>query len=386
MFPRPLRLCRLPSTPRRCNLTSQLQRQRLLWARNSSTAAQQPKRPASKLWLTLAIVTIAAGGVGAYARFRGDPSSTTLDPVTFTNYQLISKTPVSSTCSIFSLRPKREGGINAEVYQDAFETGIWSVEFKQPQLQVGRDYTPLPPSAQSAQGTNTVEENDTSLQFLIRKDGEVSSYIHGLEPGSVVEMRGPQVGLELTPDVQEVLFIVGGTGIAPALQAAHTILKCMRPREETRMHILWANRRREDCLGGRSDSTSSQRSWWSNLFSMASTTEAPKETTDLEERNYVVEQLEELKRLYPKKFTVDYFVDEENTLIQKDSIMKFINSRAQHPLVGPRKKKLILISGPDGFISYLAGPKMWQNGREAQGPLRGILRELNISGWSVWKL
>ncbi|KAK2865463.1 hypothetical protein FQN49_003546 [Arthroderma sp. PD_2] len=386
MFPRPLRLCRLPSTSRRCNLAPQFRPRHLQWARNSSISPQQSKGPASKLWLAVAVVAIAAGGTGVYSRFRGDPSSTTLDPVTFTNYQLISKTPVSPTCSIFSLRPKREGGINAEVYQDAFETGIWSVQFKQPQLQVGRDYTPLPPSTQPSHGANLVESDDASLQFLIRKDGEVSSYLHNLELGSVVEMRGPHVGLELTPDVQEVLFIVGGTGIVPALQAAHTILKCMRPREETRMHILWANRRREDCLGGCSDSPGSQQSWWSKLFSVSRDGETPEETTDVKQKNYVVEQLEELKRLYPKKLTVDYFVDEEKTLIQKDSIMKFIDSRAQHPLVGPKKKKLILISGPDGFINYLAGPKIWRDGRDYQGPLRGILRELSISGWSVWKL
>ncbi|KAM5480687.1 mitochondrial peripheral inner membrane protein [Microsporum audouinii] len=382
MFPQAIRLCCLSYSPRRCNFTPQLLPRNLL--RNSSTTPQRPpKGPASKLWLTAAVIAIGAGGVGVYTRSRGDTSSNTLDPVTFTNYELLSKTPVSSTCSIFNLRPKRKGGINAEVYQDAFETGIWSVQFKQPQLQVGRDYTPLPPSAHFSLDGN--KGDNTSLQFLIRKGGEVSNYLHDLKPGSTVEMRGPQIGLELTPDVQEVLFIVGGTGIAPALQAAHTILKCMRPREETRIHILWANRRREDCLGGRSNSPVPQRSWWSKLYFSASIIGTPKETME-EQKSYIVEQLDELKRLYPKKFTVDYFVDEEKTLIRKDSIMKYINSRAQHALVGPRKKKLIIISGPDGFVSYLAGRKMWQDGREAQGPLRGILGELNITGWSVWKL
>ncbi|EZF76979.1 hypothetical protein H105_01801 [Trichophyton soudanense CBS 452.61] len=384
MFPRPVRLCRLSSAPRQCNVNAQFSSpNRYQRFRTSSTTSQPPsKGPSGKLWLTAAVVAIAAGGAGIYTRSQGDTSSTTLDPVTFTNYELISKTPVSSTCSIFNLRPKRGGGINAEVYQDAFETGIWSVQFKQPQLQVGRDYTPLPPSMQFS---SLDKGNDTSLQFLIRKDGEVSSYLHDLQPGSIVEMRGPQLGLELTPDVQEILFIVGGTGIAPALQAAHTILKCMRPRDETRIHILWANRRREDCLGGCSDTVGSQWSWWSKLYPTTKAVGTPGENIE-ERRNYVVEQLDELKRLYPKKVTVDYFVDEEKSLIGKDSIMKYINSRAQHPLVGPRKKKLIIISGPDGFVSYLAGPKMWHNGREVQGPLRGILKELNISGWSVWKL
>jgi hypothetical protein len=36
-------------------------------------------------------------------------------------------------------------------------------------------------------------------------------------------------------------------------------------------------------------------------------------------------------------------------------------------------KRQVLISGPPGFISYLAGPKEWQDGKEQQGTLGGLI-------------
>lgn len=41
-----------------------------------------------------------------------------------------------------------------------------------------------------------------------------------------------------------------------------------------------------------------------------------------------------------------------------------------------KKKKLILISGPDGFVAYHAGPKVWSAGKCEQGGLGGNLREV----------
>ncbi|KAK2749411.1 mitochondrial peripheral inner membrane protein [Myotisia sp. PD_48] len=361
----------------------------------SPTTPKPPKtesRTGGKRWLPVAFVTAAAGGIGAYFRYSEDPNIIGLNPTTFTQYELVSKVPVSSTSSIFSLRPTRRS-INAEVYQDAWETGIWSVQFKQPQLQVGRDYTPLPPTTRLFDPTGNSTESDDILQFLIRKDphGEVSTYLHSLEPGSIIEMRGPQIEYELSPDIDDVLFIAGGTGVAPALQAVHTIFKCNGAKEMTRMHVLWANRRREDCLGGQSDNPQFSglvKSGWIRFLPFIFSKETPLEpiSGDDDLKNFTVNELEKLKKLYPGKLTVDYFVDEEKNLIGKDSIMNFIRSRNQPSPDKPRKRKLILISGPDGFISYLAGPKTWKDGYETQGPLLGLLRELNPPGWSVWKL
>jgi hypothetical protein len=34
----------------------------------------------------------------------------------------------------------------------------------------------------------------------------------------------------------------------------------------------------------------------------------------------------------------------------------------------------------------MAGPKLWAQGKELQGPLQGIIKELDLKGWAVWKL
>ncbi|PGH10766.1 hypothetical protein AJ80_07416 [Polytolypa hystricis UAMH7299] len=377
-------------------------------ASSTSTTTSTPPSPPPKRrpWLRIAIVTVFAAGIGAYTRSNQDALDTILNPDTFTRYELVSKTPVSSTCSIFTMRPLHPTpeSLNEEVYYDAWQRGVWSVQFKQPQLQIGRDYTPLPPTANSTSTTylSTDPEEREALRFLIRKEtgGEVSGYLHSLEPGSTIDMRGPHMGFEFPSDVQDVLFIAGGTGIAPALQAAHTLFQNSR---SSRMHILWANRRREDCIGGVNDISSlraidsrSRKPWWRRIFSAAAgapVDEPPTIDDPLSEPSLTVKYLDDIKAHYPR-LTVDYFVDEEGSLITPQSILGFTKTtNTQQPppkgnarVASKASKKLILISGPDGFISFLAGPKTWQNGNEVQGPLRGLLSQLDLKDWTVWKL
>ncbi|PGH30789.1 nitrate reductase (NADH) [[Emmonsia] crescens] len=390
-----LRLSHIPSPAPHCRRQA---------STNTNTNASSLKE---RTWLRVTIVTVVAAAIGAYVRYEKDSSSATLNPYTFTQYELVSKTPVSSSSSIFALRPVKPGD-NDTVYKDAWQRGLWSVQFKQPQLQIGRDYTPLPPISQARVEKEEEEEEEGgggggetgegALQFLIRKDpyGEVSGYLHSLQPGAKLDIRGPRLDYILPADVEEILFIAGGTGIAPGLQAAHTLFRNnKRPDLKTRMHILWANRRREDCLGAVSDSstpaTTGLPSWWKRVFSTGKDSPRKEHTPQnaIGKKSVTVRYLEELKAQYPDMLTVDYFVDEEGALIGKDSILNFTNPEGEN---GTRKRrssggrKLILISGPDGFISYLAGPKMWSGGKEIQGPLQGLIRQLDLKDWSVWKL
>lgn len=256
--------------------------------------------------------------------------------------------------------------------------------FKQPQLQIGRDYTPLPPVS--------VDGDDGSLRFYIRKDplGEVSRYLHSLKLGASIELRGPRIECEIPSDTDTVLFIAGGTGIAPALQAGHTLLRRTNETIKPKVHILWANRQRADCRGGRSDITGNaadtQTSWLSRIFGSSRTVNSPptNEVQNIAEPSIIVRELEALKAQYPGQVTVQYFVDEENHFIGKKSIL----DRAQkdvHPAEA-HKRNLILVSGPEGFISYMAGPKLWAQGMELQGPLQGVLKGLRLKNWTVWKL
>ncbi|KAL4789923.1 hypothetical protein BDV19DRAFT_394604 [Aspergillus venezuelensis] len=356
----------------------------------SSTSAAQsptPKPSASprSRWLRLTLVTVTAAGAGAYVKWRQDSSSsTTLNPARFTPYTLVSRETVSSTGSLFTIKPPRPDGSNSEVYEAAWKTGIWSVMFKQPQLQIGRDYTPLP--------STSPEEDNECLRFFIRKDpfGEVSRYLHSLKIGAPIEIRGPRIECEIPSDTETILFVAGGTGIAPALQAGHTLLRRADQTRKPMIHILWANRRREDCLGGRSETTDAaietQRSWLPRYFKPSTTTSSlqPVGSQESTETSLIVKELEALKARYPEQVTVQYFVDEEESSIGKKSILDFTTTTVPPPEA--HKRNLIFVSGPEGFISYMAGPKVWAQGMEMQGPLRGIIKELDLKDWTVWKL
>ncbi|OJJ69223.1 hypothetical protein ASPBRDRAFT_131689 [Aspergillus brasiliensis CBS 101740] len=365
--------------------------------RHASTSSSSPTPsppstppPKQQRWLRYAFITAAAAGIGALVRSQLGPDSTTLNPIKFTPYYLVSREPVSSTGSYFVLQPPAADGSNHAVYEEAWKTGVWSVMFKQPQLQIGRDYTPLP-------ATCSEDEEDECLRFFIRKDsfGEVSRYLHSLEIGAPIEVRGPRIECEIPPDTQRILFIAGGTGIAPALQAGHTLLRRTNENHKPRIHILWANRRREDCAGGVSETTTpttttaSSRSWFSGLFTSSKGNQSgPVEPPLNTGASLIVRELEALRSQYPGQVTVDYLVDEEGTSIGKQLILDSTSSGPSSQDSGESKStnNLILVSGPEGFISYMAGPKLWAEGMELQGPLRGILKELNLKDWAVWKL
>lgn len=313
----------------------------------------------------------------------------------FVAYSLVAKQPVSSTASIFHLEPKQQSQ-NFDIYKDAWRRGIWNVHFKQPQLQIVRQYTPLPPTDEKS------GEEKGQLRFLIRNDphGEVSSYLHRLPVGADIEMRGPNLEYELTPDVRQVVFFAGGTGIAPALQVAYALFEGTKTGESTKevkdrkLHILWASRMREDCLGGVSDAPPADslppKPTWSGLF----TTPKPKPTPHIsEEKGVIVQELETLKKKYPGQVTVEYFVNTEDTWIDEDAVFRalsrFDDKDFTTGYATPQEQRQVLISGPPGFIAYLAGPKEWRNGREEQGSVSKIVAHAiskNPHNVKVWKV
>lgn len=352
-------------------------------------ASTSSPKSAKNRWLGIVFVSAAAAGAGAYIRSQS-PQSETLNPEKFIKYSLVSREPVSATSSLFTLRPRYPSDGNYDVYEDAWRTGVWSVMFKQPQLQIGRDYTPLPTTA--ATSLSVDEENEGYLRFFIRKDpfGEVSRYLHTLNIGADIEMRGPQIECAIPRETNNILFIAGGTGIAPALQAGYSLLSRTTSKNRPRIHILWASRLREDCIGGESDThkAPTRRSWFSGWFgsseSTPSSSQAVATVSSKQVTSLIVKELEALKSQYPGQITVDYYLDEENRFIGKQDISKLVEST--QPTEGLPKSKLILVSGPEGFISYMAGPKVWAQGQELQGPLKGIIKELDLKDWGVWKL
>ncbi|KAF2218757.1 hypothetical protein BDZ85DRAFT_253323 [Elsinoe ampelina] len=471
----------------------------------------------------------------------------------FTSWSLVYKHAVSTTNALFLLQPfnaSDRGPLDASPfgpgwkspYHELWKNGTWSVTVKQPQLQVAREYTPLPPfphpfffvedeadrdlllqnghRAVSHKLIETISSPIASpsiLRFLIRKDGETSSYIHqrtvsdkNADPNSSIELRGPSRelqdhGLE-EGQVEEIVFLAGGTGIAPAMQLAHGLLarkaasyennichwksglrasKMVRGSllkemdmdkaihlhgnftslppdgDEPRISILWANRSRQECNGGKSDASLQPASWsLRNLFFTSTTSPAPPKDGEVGTFNPIVTHLRSLQRSFAiistlhlasttepdpadakstevildlpadkhgirtqpngrnlvsavhalrsaapapagPKLEVAYFVDEEGSFISK-AHLKHVFTRTALPKYAAtsggadndsnskRRKKLVIVSGPDGFVEHFAGPRDIVNGRVVHGRVGGILGELKreglLKGWEVVKL
>ena len=369
---------------------------------NSGSSLSINTLTARRQWASYILVFSAAfGGAVAYRRYRNPTLTDILNPQTFTPFKLVSKESVSPTCSIFTFRAphvSHHGSFDQNLWN-----GVWSVQIKQPQLQIARAYTPLPPSHVSSVGTSEdAHEDAQDLRVLIRKEpkGEVSGYLHKLPEGAAVEFRGPNIEYVLPKDVEEVVFLAGGTGIAPALQVAHSLLEATTEAKhgaKPRVHILWACRKREDCLGGLSESGSRQKatagSTWSTMLGSSGTTPAGDGVTNSHGRSRIVEELEAFKTRHPDQISIDYFVDEEKRFITVEHIQRRITPRTSDTRTDPglradgiQSNKFILVSGPDGFVDYYAGPKKWEGGKEVQGSLGGALARLNLQEWQVWKL
>ncbi|KAF2128866.1 hypothetical protein P153DRAFT_27297 [Dothidotthia symphoricarpi CBS 119687] len=322
--------------------------------------------------------TSALGGTVYRILKPSNSGNESLNPYTFTPYTLVDKQPVSSTSAIFTLR-HRHGAPEPESVREAWKRSTWSVQIKQPQLQIARAYTPLPP-------TSDGEGKDEDMRLLIRQEtgGELSTYLHRLPEQSTIELRGPNTEFELPDGINEVLFLAGGTGIAPAMQVAYIL----EGRPESTMRILWANRRREECVGGVSDGAGSitSKSGWKGFFgSSDSTAQQPlSDTNNGQEKGIMVKELDTLKarsKAATRDLSVQYFVDEEKSVIRSGDVAKMI-----HESPGEKGSRVIMVSGPDGFVEYWAGRKLWVDGREAQGPLRGVLGKMNLKDWKVIKL
>jgi ferredoxin-NADP reductase len=330
--------------------------------------------------------TSAIGGAAYRFTKSADPSDASLNPHTFTPYTLVDKQPVSSTSAIFTLR-NSNGVSDTESVKDVWKRSVWSVQIKQPQLQIARAYTPLPPTIDAhKQGENESED----MRLLIRQEqgGEVSTYLHRLPERSTVELRGPNTELQLPRDIIEVIFLAGGTGIAPAMQVAQALGR----RTGSRMHILWANRRREECVGGVSDdkgsatSTQDRVGWWKSFFgSSEPVAQAPlAEDASNAAKGVIVNELDALKKrseAATKGLSVNYYVDDEKTFISPTEIESRIQRQREE-----NGSRLVIVSGPDGFIEHWAGKKLWANGREVQGPLGGQLGRMQLGEWKVIKL
>lgn len=149
----------------------------------------------------------------------------------------------------------------------------------------------------------------------------MSRYLYSQREGATVELRGPHIDYAYTAaDLRgdrNVVFFAGGTGIAPALQVAVGL--------GGRTEVLWAVRRREE-------------------------TEGPMKAV-----------VEGVVREAGGRVSVKVFVDGEGGIQMKD-VERAVQGRIK-----------VFISGPEGFIGWIAGPKEFRDGREEQGVVGGMV-------------
>lgn len=349
--------------------------------------------------------------------------ATTLNDTTFVPYTITSRTALSPSSFVLTVVPQTPN-LNPPYLlhgTNRWRHPLWSVEFKQPEVQISRHYTPLPPSSL----TTTDDEADGALRFYIRAvgDGEMSRYLNRLRVGQDVHLRGPHIGFDLVRRLgasKSIVFLAGGTGVVPGMQTARVALDGY---ENTKVSLLWAVRQRDEIQSVKPESAG--RSWWD----FGSGGDQPAELDPaLEGPSPVARQLAEMKRQYGSRFNVQIVVDEEKSTFHPQHIQKILanicedDSSPSHPGTGcslhdqkmherapefePSSpdcrcapmdgvlpgKNIFIVSGPDGFVTHYAGAKEWRGGQQTQGPVGGVVGQVQNQNsklardWLVLKL
>ncbi|GAA5925175.1 hypothetical protein JCM3775_006387 [Rhodotorula graminis] len=322
-------------------------------AYNTDKAPQAPA-PAPRERSLLSIAGVAAlvlGGGATFLLTRDEPAY--LAPDRWTDVKIKSVTALTPETSLFKLDVPRS------VLPPAF-TGdpdarpILSLFVKEPSLQIQRAYTPL-----SASSFN--ESGPAELDLVVKRypDGEASRYIHRLGPGDEMSVRGPSCTWYYRPqDWDEVVFVVGGTGVTPAYQLIHDTL-----------------------------ASSSSSSAPSPTVSVVYASPSPS-------RILLRNELDALTAQRPGQLKVHYLVDRldadpraSGASAPAGAEVGFLDSKVLSRLIGrggqPEKRRVVVVCGPEGMVNAVAGPR----GRNfSSGPVGGVLRELGYRDKEVVKL
>ena len=378
------------------------------------TRWQNPQRPLEARAFPPVLAAIILLGGGIYYLSTPSSTDTTLNTETFVPYTITSRQAISPSSFIFTVTPNNANPSPNYLHPQSstWRYPLWSVEFKQPEVQIARNYTPLPPLHGEDPATG-------SLRFYVRAigGGEMSTYLSRLGVGQGVWLRGPHPGFDIMKrlgDQKDVVFLAGGTGIVPGLQVARTVLD---GRSDTSFTLLWAVRKREELQGVKPGSSSS----WSRLWRRP----LPEEVQQgIQSASPMGRELDEMKKRYGDRLKIHIAIDEEKTQFKSvDLSNKLQNfpSKSQHatgcqlhdqrlhmglsefePTTPPcicttseqsqPGKNLFMVSGPEGFIAHYTGPKVWLAGVETQGLVSGVAGELLrkhpwlASDWLVLKL
>ncbi|KAK1599668.1 LOW QUALITY PROTEIN: oxidoreductase FAD-binding domain-containing protein [Colletotrichum navitas] len=409
---------------------------------NSLAETSQTSSFISPRYLPLLLLFV-IGGVAWDSQWLFPSTPTSTDPAEqtilgsarkFIPFAVVAREQVSPTSFILTLKAPASSLPGVASLWNVFD--LWCVEVKQPQIQVAREYTPLPPPPGAA--------NEDTLRLYVRavRGGEVSTRLspHAADGGAgdTVELRGPHGEFDLRSRLggrgDRVVFLAGGTGIASALQAAHAVLPLPGAPSMT---IFWAVRSRDEIQQGGGDAPpTGTASWWSwnplsnhsaggSASGSSSAIRAEALTLETMGPSPVSRELLALKDKFGDRLDIRVVVDREGTARARQSLCpplthavegcKF-HSQTAHvgmvdgaPNAGKRGqfkhddcacasgaaapgKNVFVVSGPEGFVQAYAGAKLWRDGGQLQGPVGGMLGALQkknpglLQDWIVLKL
>ncbi|KAK0530423.1 hypothetical protein OC834_003319 [Tilletia horrida] len=317
---------------------------------------------------------------------------------------------------------------------------VESVYLKEPSLQIERAYTPLrrPGSVHPLHSSSHIRDSFSApgsgvrdgdghgnvIELLIKRyaDGELSRYATALRAGDIVELRGPVAtwdwkrdhAARAQPPPSDVVMLVGGTGVTTAHQLLHTLLHHHQSSSErtdsTRLHILYAAPRPSSFLllpelvRLRDQAGSAAAAGTVRLF--AESLESGKDATACMRSGALAQALEALSPSHsPSAHKLEQSGSASSSTwswrsflpgssssssqiltlpvqqgrITSDAIQAVLHPIQRDAAPASRSRPLVLISGPDGMVAALAGPKE-QDGSGGQGALGGVLRALGLVG------
>ncbi|TIB66968.1 hypothetical protein E3P77_01891 [Wallemia ichthyophaga] len=256
-----------------------------------------------------------------------------LDPYQYSKFKLNKVDKITEDAKLLKV------AIPSDKFSNDFLSIIHHIWVKQPFIQTERPYTPLKPI--------TKDTREIELLVKLYKNSEIGNYINNLKPNDEIELRGPNLSFDLNMfDRNNLVFIVGGTAITPAMQSINSLLSTNSNKQ---IHLIYSSTNEESTYF-KSDLLDMSRKF-GNLH-----------------LNFINSSKEGHLDMYKLKQSLglggswwSYF-DNNNKFDLKD--FNFI------------------ISGNDRFIQHVAGAKGLFN----QGNLGGLLAGFNLNKNQIRKL
>lgn len=270
----------------------------------------------------------------------------------FIPYQITRKVINDANHFIIELTPTASQNVN--VWSKLTSRNLWSVEVKQPEIMVVRNYTPLPLQFVNngsddlevidKETTANINNNNGKLVLFIKNydQGEVSKWIAKLPLNHTIEIRGPFVEYIIPKQVENVNFFAAGTAIVSPLQLL--LNPYLNGIAKPKLNVFYSCGNMEKELGP-----------INNIVS---------------------------KYLHPDSTSLHLvtFEDSKNENIAKN--MKKFTSIIPIASKYPESKNISLVCGPDRYVETIAGKRY----DLSQGPVKGLLSEKGWSSKNVYKL